>query len=206
MEYTLKHCVLCDLDINEEFVKSFKPKNYASLHGFCRSCRKKLRNLQLKVGGKVCSKCSVDKPFGDFPVHRKTYDGFDSWCKQCRKEYNYEVNQSLDTHLRKKLASIKEDRRKIFSDLTLEQLINLWNKQEGKCAISGVEMSYQRNKRQHNMNNCSVDRIDSSGNYTIDNIQLVCWIVNRMKGENTTEDLIQWCNHIINKQNFLNVK
>lgn len=202
MEYTLKHCTLCDLDITEDFVKSFKPKDYGSLHGFCRSCRKKLRNLQLKVGGKVCSKCSVDKPFGDFPVHKKTYDGFDSWCKQCRKEYSYEVNQSLDTHLRKKLTSIKEDRRKIFSDLTLEQLVSLWNKQEGKCAISGVEMSYQRNKRQHNMNNCSVDRIDSSGNYTIDNIQLVCWIVNRMKGENTTEDLIQWCNHIINKQNF----
>lgn len=195
-----KKCNLCDIKIDEEFVKNFKPKEYKSIHGFCRSCRTVLRKFQEMFGGKVCTKCSIDKPFGDFPFHKKTYDGFDSWCKQCRRDYRYELNQSLDSHLRQKLSSINEDRRKIFSDLTLDQLVELWNKQDGKCAISGVEMSYKRNKRQHNMSNCSIDRIDSSGVYTINNIQLVCWIVNRMKGENTTEELIKWCNYIINNK------
>jgi len=69
--------------------------------------------------------------------------------------------------------------------------------QNGKCAISGSQMSHQRNKRQHNMSNCSVDRIDSSKDYTLNNIQLVCWTVNRMKGENTQEELIKWCIQII---------
>jgi hypothetical protein len=192
-----KKCQLCEINIDEDFVKSFKPKDYKSLHGFCRSCREKLRTLQTKFGGKVCSRCCVDKPFGDFPHHKKTYDGFDSWCKQCRRDYRYEVNQTLDAHMRARLSSIMEDRRKIYTDLTLSQLIELWNKQDGKCAISGVPMTYQRIKRQHNMYNCSVDRIDSSKNYTIDNVQLVCWIVNRMKGENTTEELIKWCKYII---------
>ena len=200
MEYVKKECDLCNVKIDEEFVKSFKPKEYKSIHGFCRNCRKILRRFQEVVGGKVCTRCCIDKPFGDFPHHKKTYDGFDSWCKQCRREYRYEMNQSLDSHLRRKLNTINEDRRKIYSDVTLEQLVDLWNKQEGKCAISGKEMSYQRNKRQHNMSNCSVDRIDSSGNYTIDNIQLVCWIVNRMKGENTTEELVKWCDYIIKNQ------
>ncbi len=200
MVYIKKQCILCDINLNEEFVKNFKPKEYKQIHGFCRSCRKKLRVLQNKVGGKVCTKCSVDKPFGDFPVHRKTYDGFDSWCKKCRKDYRYELDQSLDAYFRSKLSLIRDDRRKIYSDITLDQLIELWNKQKGKCAISGIEMSYQRNKRHHNMNNCSIDRIDSSGTYTIKNIQLVCWIVNRMKGENTKEELINWCKHIIKNQ------
>jgi hypothetical protein len=200
MAYVKKECDLCNIELNEEFVKSFKPKEYKSIHGFCRNCRKKLRVMQEKVGGKVCTKCMIDKPFGDFPFHKKTYDGFDSWCKECRRAYRYESRQSLDSHLRARLNSIRDDRRGIHADLTLEQLVELWNKQEGKCAISGVEMSYQRNKRQHNMNNCSVDRIDSSGDYTINNSQLVCWIVNRMKGENTTEELIKWCKHIIENQ------
>jgi hypothetical protein len=197
MEYMKKECILCDVKIDEDFVKNFKPKEYSNLHGFCRSCRKVLRKYQLIVGGKVCSKCSVDKPFGEFPVHKKTYDGFDSWCKQCRREYRYEVKQSLDSFFRQKLTCIRDDKRKIFSDLTLQQLIDLWNKQNGKCAISGSQMSHQRNKRQHNMSNCSVDRIDSSKDYTLNNIQLVCWTVNRMKGENTQEELIKWCIQII---------
>lgn len=198
MTYEKKKCDLCEIKITEEFVKQFKPKEYKSIHGFCRNCRSVLRQIQEKVGGKVCTKCCIDKPFGDFPFHKKTYDGFDSWCKQCRKEYRYELKQTLDAYLRSRLSSIKEDRRKIFSDLTIQQLVDLWNKQNGKCAISGRNMSHQRNKRQHNMSNCSVDRIDSTGVYTINNVQLVCWIVNRMKGENTTEELIDWCNSIIN--------
>ena len=197
MAYVKKECELCNIQLTQDFVKNFKPKEYKSIHGFCRSCRKKLRVIQEIVGGKVCTKCNIDKPFGDFPFHKKTYDGFDSWCKECRRAYRHECKQSLDSHFRARLSSIRDDRRKIYSDLTLEQLIELWNRQVGKCAISGVEMSYQRNKRQHNMRNCSIDRIDSSKGYTIDNVQLVCWIVNRMKGEQSTEELIKWCNHIL---------
>lgn len=197
MEYVKKVCSLCEINIDEKFVKNFKPKEYKNLHGFCRTCRKTLRKYQLIHGGKVCSKCSVDKPFGDYPIHKKTYDGFDSWCKECRRNYLHEYNQSLDAFFRKKLDTIRDDRRKIFSDLTIEQLVNLWNKQEGKCAISGVEMSHQRVKRQHNMTNCSVDRIDSSKEYTINNVQLVCWTVNRMKGETSLEELLKWCKQIV---------
>ena len=197
-----KECVLCDVKIDEDFVKNFKPKEYSSMHGFCRLCRKKLRALQLKLGGKVCTKCSLDKPFGDYPYHKKTYDGFDSWCKQCRREYRYELHQSLDTHIRVILNRSNEDKRKIRCDLTLEELVNLFNSQNGKCAISGVEMAYQRTKRVHNMYNASLDRIDSAGDYTLSNVQFVCWFVNRMKGETSTEELIKWCNFVIenNKQ------
>lgn len=195
-------CELCSINIDENFVKSFKPKEYKSIHGFCRNCRKKLRKLQLIFGGKVCTKCQKDKPFGDFPVHKKTYDGFDSWCKECRKDYSYEVNRTLDTHLRAILSRCKEDRRKIFVDLTLEQLVNLYNSQEGKCAISGIDMTYQRTKRIHNMYNASLDRIDSSKSYTLENVQFVCWFVNRMKGETGTNELFKWCQHILKNNNI----
>ena len=141
MAYVFKKCDLCSIKIDEEFVLNFKPKEYSSIHGFCRDCRRKLRKLQLKLGGKVCTKCSISKPFGDFPFHKKTYDGFDSWCKICRREYKYEAKQSLDTFFRASLSRIRDDRRKIPSSLTIQNLIDLWNKQNGKCAISGHEMT-----------------------------------------------------------------
>jgi len=197
MGYQFKICELCPIEINEAFVINFKPKEYTSLHGVCRSCRKKLRKYQNIYGGKVCVRCCRDLPFGNFPFHKKTYDGFDSWCKECRNIYRSECNQSLDTHLRAILSRMKEDRRKIPYSLNLSDLIDLYKKQDGRCAISNEIMTYQRTKRMHNAFNISLDRIDSSKNYDINNVQLVCWMANRMKGEHSLEDLIKWCDKII---------
>lgn len=44
----------------------------------------------------------------------------------------------------------------------------------------------------------SLDRIDSSKSYTKNNVQLVCWAVNQMKNNYSTEQLITWCSFIVN--------
>lgn len=201
-----KICVLCIETIDENFVKNYDITKYESLHGFCRNCRKKLHKIQLKFGGKVCTKCNANLPFNDFPHHKYTYDGFDSWCKKCRNYYKYEVNQSLDTHLRKVLRSIKEDRRKLQVNIDLQYLKNLWDAQKGLCKISGLTMDYTRNPRKHNLYNASLDRIDSSRGYIVGNVQWLCWMVNRMKGENSLEQLLEICNNIINYQGNKNEK
>jgi len=38
---------------------------------------------------KICTRCKADKPLDavNFPFHNKTKSGFDSWCRDCRKEY-----------------------------------------------------------------------------------------------------------------------
>lgn len=195
--YKKKICELCNVIIDIDFIKTYNTKNYKKIHGFCRQCRKKLRKMQELYGGKTCTKCNLSKPFGDFPHHKHTYDNFDSWCKLCRKNYKHEINQSLDTHIRKKLRMIKEDRRKLENNLDLQFLIDLWNQQNGKCAISGKLMSHKANPRMHNLTNGSLDRIDSKKPYFKNNVQWVCWIVNRMKGENSVEDLLEWCKIIL---------
>lgn len=201
-ECKIKHkdCVLCSINIDEDFVKNFNTSNYESLHGFCRNCRKKLHKIQLKIGGKVCTKCNINLPFGSFPHHKYTYDGFDSWCKKCRNNYRYEIKQTLDSHIRAILRRAKEDRRKLEVGIDLQYLKNLWDAQNGKCAISGLIMDHTRNPRKHNLYNASLDRIDSAKGYIIGNVQWLCWMVNRMKGENTTEQLIEICANIIKHQ------
>jgi hypothetical protein len=60
------------------------------------------------------------------------------------------------------------------------------------CCLSNVKMTYQKN----NWNVISVDRIDSSKNYSIDNIQIICWILNCAKREYKNDDIKQIVNHI----------
>ena len=59
----------------------------------------------------------------------------------------------------------------------VEYLKQLYDHQEGLCAISKIPMTFDRKCE----NAVSVDRIDSTIGYQPDNIHLTCWWVNRMK-------------------------
>ena len=81
--------------------------------------------------------------------------------------------------------------------LTPEYYIELFYKQNGKCAISGRDMTHELGRGLVNTN-ISIDRIDPSRGYEKGNIQLVCRQANTMKYICTKEELISWCRDIIN--------
>ena len=72
----------------------------------------------------------------------------------------------------------------------------MYYKQKGLCALSGVPLTHIRGNGQC-PTNISIDRIDSSKGYEIDNIQLVSYMVNIMKNKFTKEELVWWCKQII---------
>lgn len=84
-------------------------------------------------------------------------------------------------------------RRSIEFSVSQQELWDLWNKQEGKCAITGVPISLEGSPK-----SASIDRIDSHKDYTIDNIQWVHNVVNLMKRKMTLEELKEWCRLILN--------
>lgn len=90
--------------------------------------------------------------------------------------------------LRKK----KAERR----DLDIDFLMDLYEKQGGKCAISGRGMTYQTGAGRI-PTNMSIDRIDSKIGYELDNIQLVCIQANKMKAELSGDELREWCGDIL---------
>jgi len=57
----------------------------------------------------------------------------------------------------------------------------LYDKQKGKCAISGCDLELKLGINNPLPNLCSVDRINSSNGYTKQNMWLVAWWVNQMK-------------------------
>lgn len=86
--------------------------------------------------------------------------------------------------------------------ITIEEAWNLFLQQNRRCAITGRELTFdpQTVRRKRNQT-ASLDRIDSSKGYTIDN---VCWVdrkINYIKGNMHTDDFIKLCAEITRYQN-----
>ncbi len=92
--------------------------------------------------------------------------------------------------------------------ITREDLVNLYHKQKGLCYYSGIKMRTQRgNTTGYKRESCSlvlsIDRIDSNGGYTLDNIALCCDCINTMKMAMPEQMFLFFCSkifhHSINK-------
>jgi len=130
---------------------------------------------------RVCKVCEQELPETRFSLTR----GYRSnTCKKCRTDQaNIVRNSSPQDFLRKALVGLRSSRSKQGYEftLTLEELVDIYNKQEGICALSGVLMTRHRDGSGERPTNCSIDRINPTRGYTRRNIQLVCWQVNKMK-------------------------
>ncbi|MEK6879767.1 MAG: hypothetical protein AABY22_09180 [Nanoarchaeota archaeon] len=62
---------------------------------------------------KICSKCKKQKPYNQFFKHTKSWDGYNSWCKQCKKEYYQkpEVQSYRKEYLQKYYQLNKEHKK-----------------------------------------------------------------------------------------------
>lgn len=65
--------------------------------------------------------------------------------------------------------------------VTLDELLEIWKRQGGLCALSGFPLSHELKKGVRNPYNASLDRIRPGQPYTKDNIQIVCSVLNPMR-------------------------
>lgn len=82
-------------------------------------------------------------------------------------------------------------RRGITFDITLQQAWTQFIDQNGRCAITGVEINFKERT-------ASLDRIDSTRGYMLENIQWVHKIVNQMKWSLSDQELLEWCQRVVN--------
>jgi hypothetical protein len=176
-------------------------------------------NIIKKEEKAICKYCKIEKNKDRFQKYNsnknqelyylKCYD-----CKNKEREYTkenkkYTVEEFLkyllaDTKNRNdtKNKKRKDNKYKEFN-LTHEYLIEIWNKQNGKCAYSGRNMVYNYSKKDYNYLNynpekVSIDRIDSSKGYIQGNIVLCCAMSNSMKMDLPYEEFKKWINDIHN--------
>jgi hypothetical protein len=102
-----------------------------------------------------------------------------------------------ESYLRVLNVQLKSQRLKqdIEYGITTEDVIDMWEMQGGKCALSGVLMTHQRDgtygDRKKKEFNASIDRINPQGPYVRENVQLVAARVNTMK-HTLGEDMFMW--------------
>ena len=82
-------------------------------------------------------------------------------------------------------------------DIDIDYIVGLFEDQEGVCPLTGYEMVYRADKGTPEVfYSFSIDRIDSSKGYTKDNIQLICWGANQIKGTMTMDTLFEFVKDI----------
>ena len=113
-------------------------------------------------------------------------------------------SEALDKLLKIRLhdAQVRAKKKNLYIDITLEYLKQLWNKQEGKCALTNFPMSYQQSKGKRNPYSLSIDKIDPNKGYEVGNVQFVCFAANMMKGELSLSELKKFCQAIIKNNNY----
>jgi hypothetical protein len=80
--------------------------------------------------------------------------------------------------------------------ISMEDLYSKYNTQNGKCAYSGVTLSFVNRGRNYRVGNASVDRIDSNLGYIKNNIQWVDKDINKMKSNFNSDYFIETCRKI----------
>lgn len=74
-------------------------------------------------------------------------------------------------------------------DINTAFLMNMWIEQDGKCALSGLQMNWGGGVV--NAMNVSIDRIDQTRGYYKDNVRLVCWCVNSFRQKMSDDELLK---------------
>jgi hypothetical protein len=156
---------------------------------------------------KACNRCKEVKPFSEYNVNASVKGGLSRTCKECDQKYQearrrkspektleygrkYKAKKREDFDFRlKALLNASKQRAALKGrehSITLDDLKELYP-EDGRCPVFGIELKFGN----QGFRECSpsIDRIDSDGGYTKENIQIISWKANRLKAYATVEEL-----------------
>lgn len=148
---------------------------------------------------KTCTVCSTEKPIEKF--YTRGNGSIEPVCRPCRTtSEQVRANASPRAYLRNLLnkARYGAKKRGLTFDITLADLMGLWELQGGKCALSGVRMTWAKDGKGRKEMNVSLDRINPDIGYASKpmNVQLVCLRINIMKHTLPEHELFWWIQNI----------
>jgi hypothetical protein len=127
-----------------------------------------------------CSRnCSIS--FNNKGIQRNKITDISKYCNN--KIDKYTPIRTYYTRSKKRLKEF---------NLTLDELLNQWNKQNGICPYTNLKMDLKNSTK--SLKKASLDRIDSNKGYTSDNIEFVCLGINYMKSNFTKQQVSEFLN------------
>lgn len=137
-------------------------------------------------------------------------------CKECTKKRWLDQNHTRATsvgdltsawwsaHIVKRAngynnSNFLKGRQKTYKlTITMEEAWRLFEQQNRRCALSGMPLEFPKDRNPHG-GTTSLDRIDSNGDYTLDNVQWVHKDINRLKNTFDQDYFISLCKAIAKK-------
>jgi hypothetical protein len=161
-------------------------------------------SLTPKIATRKCSYCDLrleenmntdelyDKYRGEF---------YHKGCKKLADEYTDNVPGALADILRRTKRSVRESQYDYdlgSNDIeAMRFLMDLWEKQDGICPGTGLEMRCDTDHEFTFHLKPSLDRRENDGGYTKDNVQLTTQLYNLLKSDLTTEQTVMFCQAVI---------
>ncbi len=157
----------------------------------------------------ICSKCNLEKSYNDFydrgdgkkkkickvcdnktkhdyylkhkeEIKNKTHIWYQK-NKHKRKLVNKQYQKTVKGRLVQLMRQAKNRALKnnLLYDLDIKFLLELWNKQNGKCILTGIDFILERSEIYNSEPFApSIDKINPKLGYTKDNVRLVCVAIN----------------------------
>jgi hypothetical protein len=165
-----------------------------SIHGQLQVLtRNEARNKKVFWGVK-CLSCTREYELSSSDIKKNTWG-----CGECARKNTPKGSDSIYWRGGKHISSIflsnvkyGAKKRNIECHVTLEDLDALWEKQDGKCAYTGLDLKLSEGCT------ASLDRIDSSIGYTPENVQFLHKNVNVMKWALSEEEFFLFITQIYN--------
>ncbi len=99
-------------------------------------------------------------------------------------------NSALAKNLRRALI-----RKPTHDHVTQNELVEIYNKQDGKCALSGIKMTWAQEAWTET--SMSIDRIDWRLGYVSGNVRLVCYAINCFRQRMTDNEMLAMAKAIV---------
>jgi len=213
----MKTCTKCnEIKSDTEFHRN--KRTVDGIADYCKPCKStygKRNKYERTTGDKKCNVCLEIKSADEYHSQSCSTDGLQGKCKACgflaqkKSKENAGVYGFLKDRLRNAKGNVRkkrEGRGILLVQITHEYLIEIYEKQKGICAVSGITMTHASygtrdvtNKYPYNI---SIDRIDSSKGYVPGNVQLVCCIINHMKWDSDMDVFLDTCKRIVEFKNL----
>ena len=174
----------------------------------CRSCRGVMR----------CTKCGEvkqDKNFKSHSSYRQLFfDDGDSQkirvCFACDSKIYYDKRKKYAKGVQKgktikdvircgmrRWRKISKSEGLIF-DLSVDYLMELWEKQKGECFYTGNKMTV--NRGMVDWNDASLDKMNPLKGYSRGNVVWTSRLVNTSKGKRNVDDFLSFCKKVLTHQ------
>jgi len=175
---------------------------------------------------RVCNKCKIEKDINKFGnTYKKEHFSYTEntkyklTCKDCiaayardwrKKHPGYIGSNKLNKYpkkdralmaaIRRRFNAVKQRAKKyssIIPTVDADYLYQVFKKQKGLCAYTGTPLLIKTG--QHT--SLSIDKINPKKGYTIGNVQWLCWVANRAKGDMSEKLFLRMCKSITTKCN-----